>query len=567
MQNKQEEVVSKFGALLGTNKTLGVVASSPTDSDSSASARTKELMHCLSRQVASHEVICTMPSLDIRKADDEALPKVGEHRQNVSSDNQNNSGGDKSMPQMEASVLSNAAHASAKAAQLEQKAAQSLGSLTSWTKSSVTYASTAISKNVSDSFSSLVDSRVRAWTLLLLRHSLTTGDAASRSRLLSMLSSIIKVESAKTAFKTLPLPESAVGQPKETDVILPLLLEVDMQVSIQNKRDIITLRAPGTISGKFVASREPKVLAESFLAQGHSRYASYNLLQGNFDKPGVNGEPSSRLIKVEILLDTGALLDSMVQQARMVVFKAVAKATAANDAAPPEMKNDMGKLHLGPAPSAAAPAATLSGFSSALNLSSVAPPAGPYQPSHKLQKARCSALRLNSVLEGGKSGGSSLEKTRKSRSVQWDRPMDIPKMKSPALPSPKRQRVAQTSARMASFKSFGRPHGGDFGSGPRNATFGDFGRKPMWGRDGKLANHPSPMQENQDQDMLSSAPEETSKNATFDFQRPSIHLSSGLGLDLGSTTGRQRNSMNRVPSSIPRTATALEGWLMKSTNT
>jgi hypothetical protein len=139
---------------------------------------------------------------------------------------------------------------------VEQQAAQSLGSLTSWTKSSLMYAASAISKNVSDSFSSLVDSRVRAWTLLLLRHSLTTGDSASRSRLLSMLSSIIKVHSAKTAFKTLPLPKSAVNQPKEADVILPLLLEVDMQVSIQNKVDTVTLRAPGTIAGEsFIRER------------------------------------------------------------------------------------------------------------------------------------------------------------------------------------------------------------------------------------------------------------------------------------------------------------------------
>ena len=279
------------------------------------------------------------------------------------------------------------------------------------------------------------------------------------------------------------------------------------------------------------------------------------------------------LAKVDVRLDTGALLDSMVQQARMVVFKAVAKATAATGALPPDVGK---KLNLGPGAQGQAPSTTLSGFSSALNLSSssgqagmsaggsVAP--GPHQPNHRLQKARSSALKLNSVLQGGGKGGNpSLDKTRKSRSIQWDHPMDLPKMKSPALPTPKRQRVAQTSARLASFKSFGRPHAGDFGSGPRNATFGDFGRKPIWGRDGKPANHPSPMQNtdhNPNDLMNPGAP--NSKNATFDFQRPSIHLSSGL--NLGVTT-KQRSNMNRVPSSIPRTATALEGWLMNNTNT
>jgi hypothetical protein len=252
--SEQEVVVSKFAALLGTKGIQKYAVASPLVNSDPIAAVSRELMLCLSKQVEGHEVICTLPSLDMRKEDEEAgaspLPKVGEHRSTVPTMPPAAGAANSAVPQMEASVLSNAADASAKAAQVEQKAAQSLGSLTSWTKSSVMYASSAISKNVSDSFSSLVDSRVRAWTLLLLRHSLTTGDSASRSRLLSMLSSIIKVDSAKTAFKTLPLPESAAGQPKEADVILPLLLEVDMQVSIQAKHDTITLRAPGTISGK-----------------------------------------------------------------------------------------------------------------------------------------------------------------------------------------------------------------------------------------------------------------------------------------------------------------------------
>lgn len=254
------------------------------------------------------------------------------------------------------------------------------------------------------------------------------------------------------------------------------------------------------------------------------------------------------------------MLDSMVQQARMVVFKAVAKATSANESVQLDSKGDpRRKVDRGQAPP------SLSGFSSSLKLSPGVPE-GPHQPAHRLQKARSSALRLNSVLQGdsGKhNGNSSFDKTRKSRSIQWDHRMDLPKVKSPAIPSPKRQRVVHTTARLTSFKSFGRPHAGDFGSGPRNASFGDFGRGPIWGRDGKLANHPSPMRpaDDQTQDILTSTTK-TSKNATFDFQKPPIHLSSGLDLGTGK---KSQASMNRVPSSIPRTATALEGWLMKKT--
>jgi hypothetical protein len=254
MPSKQEEVTSKFAFLLGTKGVKKqAVASSLIKSDPQAAA-SRELLACLSKTVENHEVICTLPSLDMRKLDEDTgtispLPRVGEHFQAEMIQAGTSGGGSSSLPQMEASVLNNAADASAKAAQVEQKAAQSLGSPTSWTKSSVVYASHAVSENVANSFSSLVDSRVRAWTLLLLRHSLTTGDSASRTRLLSMLSSFIKVNSAETAFKTLPLPESAAHQPKEADVILPLLLEVDLQISIQSKVDTVTLRAPGTISG------------------------------------------------------------------------------------------------------------------------------------------------------------------------------------------------------------------------------------------------------------------------------------------------------------------------------
>ncbi len=270
-------------------------------------------------------------------------------------------------------------------------------------------------------------------------------------------------------------------------------------------------------------------------------------------------------MKVDIRLDTGAMLDSMVQQARMIVFKAVAKATSAAESSAvldSKMVETISEDAAGLVAST-----TLSGFSSALKLSpDIADSAGSHQPSHRLQKARSSALKLNSVLQGGVSKPSSntgLDKTRKSRSVQWDNRTDILKVKNSAIPSPKRQRVADTTARLRSFKSFGRPHAGDFGSGPRNATFGDFGRKPIWGRDGKLANHPAPINPNDQSQDIFETEARTTRNATFDFQRPPIHLSSGLELD--NSRGKKTSNTNRVPASIPRTATALEGWLMEKT--
>ena len=282
---------------------------------------------------------------------------------------------------------------------------------------------------------------------------------------------------------------------------------------------------------------------------------------------GADGSRPS-LVKVDIRLDTGAMLDSMVQQARMIVFKAVAKATSAAESLRVGSKLDptAETIDENEAGASAAPP-SLSGFSSALTLSSSTTESGAtHQPGHRLQKARSSALKLNSVLQGGvgkANGNPGLDKTRKSRSIQWDHRTEILKVKASTIPSPKRQRVADTTARLRSFKSFGRPHAGDFGSGPRNATFGDFGRKPIWGRDGKLANHPAPMNPNDPTHDLLSTETPTTRNATFDFQRPPIHLSSGL--DLEAIRAKKSARISNVPASIPRTATALEGWLVEKT--
>jgi len=299
----------------------------------------------------------------------------------------------------------------------------------------------------------------------------------------------------------------------------------------------------------------------------------------------------------------------MIQQARLVVLKAVEKAIALKESSGKSESSDpMGSIssRLGSSKSSSA---LSSGFSSSLKLSSPLGstlgskvPSGPHEPNHRLAKAKPSALRLKAAMQAGaagnKEGGNNaqmgaaaLDKIRKTRSIQWEHGI-IPKIKGPSLPTAKRQRVAQTTAQLASFKSFGRPHAGDFGSGPRNATFGDFGsHKPIWGRTGRLMNHPKPMQAQEDQngEWATSA----KKNATFDNlgkpSRPRIHLmqsgdfsrsssgggksasklglssSSSLGLASAkmSSHGSQSGGLGRIPSSLPRTATAMEGFLLQ----
>jgi hypothetical protein len=215
----------------------------------------------------------------------------------------------------------------------------------------------------------------------------------------------------------------------------------------------------------------------------------------------------------------------------------------------------------------------MSSFSSALNLSADAVANSPH-----LQKARSSALRLNSILQGKSNGGGGpslalqTSKIRKTRSVQWDNALESATGRSTSSssssrnqfllasaissqPAAKRPRIAQSQGRLRSYKSFGRPHGGSIGGSgeAKNATFGDFGRGPaLWGRDGKLMNHPSPggglTSSRLSNLAIESDAQQSNQNATFDFSG-----SRGGG---GSAAPRK--------TTMKRTATALESWLVSN---
>jgi hypothetical protein len=264
--------------------------------------------------------------------------------------------------------------------------------------------------------------------------------------------------------------------------------------------------------------------------------------EGNFAQEYPKG-----LEKVIILLDSDALIGSMVEKARLVVFKTVASVTAA----------DLKVKRPDPDASAAAPMVNLSGgFSSSLRLTTTQATNSP-----RLAKARTSALRLNSVLQGTSAGThDNAAGIRKHRSVQWDHPMELPAIQGSVPPCQKKARMEETANRLKSFKSFGRPHADDTMSGPRNATFGDFGRKPIWGRDGKLANHPMPVNalDRTRQDLQMGEKVTGSVNATFGA--PSTPMSRLLA----GASSNKNSSGARLPTSIPRTATALESWLLNA---
>lgn len=257
--------VAKFAQLLGTNSgapssSSGGEFGSPTQQAGHNIDRSKALLALLSRNVTDDDVVLVLPSLAMRLSEqDAALPSIGETRagpldndeETKTDEGATASSNGPSRPRMEASVLTAASN---DAAAVEQRAATSVSKQTSWTRSTVVYASQAVASNSSEFFSNLIDSRLRSWTLLLLRHSLSTGNQESRARLLNMLSATVKVEKTETKFKTLTLPEVARSQPKEADAILPLLLEITLFMSLKDQKETVTLRAPGTISGTLEAS-------------------------------------------------------------------------------------------------------------------------------------------------------------------------------------------------------------------------------------------------------------------------------------------------------------------------
>jgi hypothetical protein len=285
--------------------------------------------------------------------------------------------------------------------------------------------------------------------------------------------------------------------------------------------------------------------------------------------PSAYLESNDAVTKVIIRLDTGVLLSTMVDQVRLVVFKAVANAMTM--AIPESGSSNVQQLFkagysgngkTSNASSDNEPKGNLTGFRSALSLTT---PTDQLTPS--LQKARSSALKLNSVLYGksssGTGNGNPLSRTsngptlgeRRNRSLKWDSPLQRPLLASqqdPA-PDPKKLRMAENAAKLKSFKSFGRPHAGVFGSGPRNATFGEYNRAHLWGRDGRMAHHPMPMQSAAHRSQLEMGPVAPDKNATF---------------DLLSSSRLKRQSGSRSPvtggTSLPRSATDLELILMKS---
>ena len=238
-----------------------------------------------------------------------------------------------------------------------------------------------------------------------------------------------------------------------------------------------------------------------------------------FDKDG------GALTKVTVQLDTRVFLKSMVDQARIVVLKAVAFAT---ETPIPSSSKAESHLNFSNVPEAS----RQNSNSASCSRESLKRPTT--TEITRLQKARKSALRLNNVLHGKSlkgasssinlgSGTTSEFGIRKSPSIRWDSRIQSPKFTSALALTPNQDKPERKANKLESYKSFGRPHGGDFGSGPRNATFGEYGRPAFsgsWGRDGRLAAHPMPGKNSAVDSMGNLVGGSADMNATFDNVLP-----------------------------------------------
>jgi hypothetical protein len=317
----------------------------------------------------------------------------------------------------------------------------------------------------------------------------------------------------------------------------------------------------------------------------------------NFCAAIFDHESDDALKKVTVQLDTGVFFKSMVDQARIVVLKAVALATETPIPSNSKPESRSGSLI------ASEPSQKSSNLD-ALSYSRESSKRPTTTELTRLQKARKSALRLNNVLHGkplkgtsssinlGVSSGIVDVGARKTSSIRWDTRIQSPKFTSALALTPNldKQPAGRKANKLESYKSFGRPHGGDFGSGPRNATFGEYGRPAFsgsWGRDGRLAAHPMPGKNSAVDAMGNLVGGSADMNATFDnvlSQTKNALASPHVLTQFDGATSSYRSSaasagaalLGRISNSVSidgpslerdvsmvRTATALESSLMK----
>lgn len=430
-----------------------------------------------------------------------------------------------------------ATSASANSTKLEMAAAINMGRPLSFTRSSVPHAPEALIRSLFTSFSSLVRSRVRTWTLLLLRHSLSSGDASSRNNLMSLLASQQSFEMSNMITEIVAhdlTPDMrdqlyddglrrrevrlAQGNGNKLmsmdycDLMLPIQFKAAIDIIVQGNKVTVHLVAPGSVGAIF-------------------------------------HEETSLITYMECKIDTQTLVTSMVEQARLVVFQSVAKATSSSKDLMSQMNPPPNRDAMKPTPSTTKKVRISTANLGSYNQSSnnfgggVIPRSG-------------SLLRQSSA--GSRSG--------RVRSVQWDHSIK-PSSSRKSTRDPinvcgkKRQFESSTiSSLKRSTQSFGKPDQNIFECS-KNSTFAEFGnvgQSPHLSKSSngtKSGNSPHSLsryhysthvlQRNKSFSASSQPSESSSKNAIFDPR----------GTGLSSTSAppqRERQQQQQQPQELRR---------------
>jgi len=142
---------------------------------------------------------------------------------------------------------------------IKEVAAHNLGKTTQTTHVTIQMTPSIILRNFVSSFSYLIDSRIRSWTLELLKHSLTTGDDESRARVLSILSmsSSISLGAIVTSFTALPVDDNWRQYANDRDsehreASIPVEFQAVVDVSVQNRLATVKIKTRGSIHGTFL---------------------------------------------------------------------------------------------------------------------------------------------------------------------------------------------------------------------------------------------------------------------------------------------------------------------------
>ena len=210
-------------------------------------------------------------------------------------------------------------------------------------KTSLTMLPRRILQNVSASYKSLVDSRLRSSLSALLKRTLSSsstttttsssagnacGDSAALLRaqtvgLVSLMSKsdAVVVTAAVSSFKVVDVPGGSTDEGLDSTGHLrgrtvPLIFEAVLDVIVHDVKTTAVLQAPGSLTGQFVARP----------GSGSSSPFSSSTPEGQ------QQEQEPRLARVELTVDAPHLLQMMMEEARKAVRKAVS-ASAANIAA------------------------------------------------------------------------------------------------------------------------------------------------------------------------------------------------------------------------------------------